>query len=86
MRPLFFFSWYLCRQNRGYKDKAYFFNSSFFFQLKKKFGSAYITVLEQVKLISQLDAEEKNMEFKSIGTFLTKQKFKDFFAKNVAML
>jgi transcriptional regulator with XRE-family HTH domain len=44
------------------------------------------TILEQVKLINQLDPEEKNMVFKMIDTFLTKQKFKDFFNKNVAML
>jgi hypothetical protein len=58
----------------------------FFFQLKKIFGLANITILEQVKLITQLDAKVKNMVFKMIDTFLTKQKFKDFFAKNVAML
>ena len=37
------------------------------------------TTVEQVKLIQELDQEEKNMIFKMIDTFLTKKKFKDFF-------
>ncbi|AUX18645.1 helix-turn-helix domain-containing protein [Flavobacterium columnare] len=44
------------------------------------------TILEQVKLIQELEPEEKNMVFKMIDTFLTKKKFKDFFNKNVASL
>jgi transcriptional regulator with XRE-family HTH domain len=44
------------------------------------------SLLEQVKLIHELDAEEKNMIFKMIDTFLTKKKFKEFFQKNVASL
>lgn len=44
------------------------------------------TDLEQLKLIQELDPEEKNMVFKMIDTFLTKKKFKDFFKKNVATL
>lgn len=44
------------------------------------------TLLEQVKLIQELDSEEKNMVFKMVDTFLTKKKFKDFFNKNVASL
>jgi transcriptional regulator with XRE-family HTH domain len=44
------------------------------------------TLVEQVKLIEQLDSEEKNMVFKMIDTFLTKKKFKDFFHKNIAAL
>jgi transcriptional regulator with XRE-family HTH domain len=44
------------------------------------------TLLEQVKLIQELDPEEKSMVFKMIDTFLTKKKFKDFFQKNVAAL
>jgi transcriptional regulator with XRE-family HTH domain len=44
------------------------------------------TLLEQVKLIAELEPEEKNMVFKMIDTFLTKKKFKDFFAKNIALL
>lgn len=44
------------------------------------------SLLEQVKLISQLEDEERSMVFKMIDTFLTKKKFKDFFAKNIAAL
>jgi transcriptional regulator with XRE-family HTH domain len=44
------------------------------------------TLLEQVKLIQELEPEEKNMVFKMIDTFLTKKKFKDFFQKNIAAL
>jgi len=39
------------------------------------------TTVEQVKLIQEVDQEEKNMVFKMIVTFLTKKKFKDFFQK-----
>jgi transcriptional regulator with XRE-family HTH domain len=44
------------------------------------------TLMEQVKLIQELEPEEKNMVFKMIDTFLTKKRFKDFFQKNVAAL
>jgi transcriptional regulator with XRE-family HTH domain len=44
------------------------------------------TLMEQVKLIQELDPEEKSMVFKMIETMLTKKKFKDFFQKNVATL
>lgn len=44
------------------------------------------TVIEQVRLIQELEPEEKTMVFKMIDTFLTKKKFKDFFQKNVAAL
>lgn len=44
------------------------------------------TAVEQVKLIQELDQEEKNMVFKMVETFLTKKKFKEFFQKNVAAL
>lgn len=44
------------------------------------------TALEQMKMIDQLDDEERNMILKMIETFLTKKKFKDFFQKNVATL
>lgn len=44
------------------------------------------TLMEQVKLIQELDPEEKSMVFKMIDTFLTKKKFKDFFQKNIAAL
>jgi transcriptional regulator with XRE-family HTH domain len=42
------------------------------------------TLMEQVKLIQELEPEEKSMVFKMIDTFLTKKKFKDFFQKNIA--
>jgi transcriptional regulator with XRE-family HTH domain len=44
------------------------------------------TLVEQVKLIQELEPEEKNMVFKMVDTFLTQKKFKDFFAKNIASL
>ena len=44
------------------------------------------TTTEQVKLVQELDEEEKNMIFKMVETFLTKKKFKDFFNKNIAAL
>ena len=44
------------------------------------------TTAEQVKLIQELDQEEKSMVYKMIETFLTKKKFKDFFNKNIATL
>lgn len=39
---------------------------------------------EQLKLINQLDEEDKSTIFKIIDTMLTKKKFKDFFQKNIA--
>ncbi|MGV8096317.1 MAG: helix-turn-helix domain-containing protein [Mangrovibacterium sp.] len=44
------------------------------------------TLMEQVKLIQELESDEKSMIFKMVDTFLTKKKFKDFFQKNVASL
>lgn len=44
------------------------------------------TLMEQVKLIQELEPEEKTMVFKMVDTMLTKKKFKDFFQKNVAAL
>lgn len=44
------------------------------------------SALEQMKLIQELDEEDKQTIFKMIETFLTKKKFKDFFNKNVAAL
>ena len=44
------------------------------------------SLMEQVKLIAQLEPEEKSMVLKMIETFLTKKKFKDFFQKNIAAL
>lgn len=44
------------------------------------------SAIEKLKLIEELDQDEKNMIFKMIDSFLTKKKFKDFFTKNVAVL
>ena len=44
------------------------------------------SLLEQVRLIQQLEDDEKSVVFKMIDTFLTKKKFKDFFKKNIATL
>ena len=44
------------------------------------------TFLEQVKLIQELQPEEKSIIFKIVDTFLTQKKFKDFFNNNVAAL
>jgi transcriptional regulator with XRE-family HTH domain len=44
------------------------------------------TALEQVRLIAELDEKDKSLIFSIIETMLTKKKFKDFFAKNVAAL
>jgi transcriptional regulator with XRE-family HTH domain len=43
-------------------------------------------LVEQVKLIQELEPEEKSMVFKMVDTFLTQKKFKDFFQKNIATL
>ena len=44
------------------------------------------TAMEQMRLIQQLDEEDKQTIFKLIDKMLTNKKFKDFFAKNVAIL
>lgn len=44
------------------------------------------SLLEQVRLIQELDPEEKKIIFKIIDTFLTKKKFKDFFQMNITKL
>jgi hypothetical protein len=44
------------------------------------------SALEQIKMIQDLDEEDKQTIFKLIETFLTNKKFKDFFNKNVATL
>jgi hypothetical protein len=44
------------------------------------------TAVEQIKLIQELDPDDKSMIFKMIDTMLTKKKFKDFFNDNVAAL
>jgi transcriptional regulator with XRE-family HTH domain len=44
------------------------------------------TATEQARLIAELDDKDKTVVLSMIETMLTKKKFKDFFAKNVAML
>ena len=44
------------------------------------------TAVEQMRLIQQLDEDDKQTIFKLIDKMLTNKKFKDFFAKNVATL
>jgi transcriptional regulator with XRE-family HTH domain len=44
------------------------------------------TAVEQMRLLQQLDDEDKQTVFKIIDKMLTTKKFKDFFQKNVAAL
>ncbi|MDL2297217.1 helix-turn-helix transcriptional regulator [Bacteroidales bacterium OttesenSCG-928-B11] len=44
------------------------------------------TLTERVKLIEQLDDEDRNAVYRVIDSMLTKSKFKEFFEKNVAIL
>jgi len=44
------------------------------------------TALEQMRLISQLEEEDRKTIFHLIDKMLTNKRFKDFFAKNVAAL
>jgi hypothetical protein len=44
------------------------------------------SVSERVKLIAQLEDEDKNAIYRIIDGMLTKSKFTDFFNKNVAAL
>ena len=44
------------------------------------------TTAEQMKLIQQLDEEDKQTIFRLIEKMLTNKKFKDFFQKNVVAL
>ena len=44
------------------------------------------SAVEQIRLIAQLDEDDKQTIFKLIDKMLTNKKFKDFFQKNVAAL
>lgn len=44
------------------------------------------SVLEKMKMIEQLEEEDRQAIFRIIDSMLTKYKFKDFFNKNVAAL
>ena len=41
---------------------------------------------ERVRLIEQLEEEDKQAVYRVIDSMLTKSKFKDFFQKNIAIL
>lgn len=42
------------------------------------------TVTEKIRLIEQLEEEDKNVIYKMLDTILTKKKFQDFFQQNIA--
>ena len=42
------------------------------------------TVAEKLRLIEQLEEEDRQALYRIIDTMLTKSKFKDFFQKNIA--
>lgn len=44
------------------------------------------TAVEQIRLIAELEEEDKQTIFKLVDKLLTNKRFKDFFAKNVAAL
>jgi len=44
------------------------------------------TELEQIRLIQQLEEEDKQTIFRLVEKMFTNKKFKDFFAKNAAAL
>jgi len=44
------------------------------------------TTMEQMRLLQQLDEEDRQTIFRLIEKMLTNKKFKDFFQKNVAAL
>lgn len=44
------------------------------------------TTVEQMRLIQQLEDDDKQTIFKLIDKMLTNKKFKDFFQKNIATL
>lgn len=44
------------------------------------------TAVEQMRLIQQLDEEDRQTIFKLIDKMLTNKKFKDFYQKNIAAL
>jgi transcriptional regulator with XRE-family HTH domain len=42
------------------------------------------TITEKIRLIEQLEDEDKNVIYKMLDTMLTKKKFQDFFQQNIA--
>jgi hypothetical protein len=45
-----------------------------------------MTAVERMRLIQQLDEEDKNIIFHMIDKMLTNKKFKEFYPKNIAAL
>jgi len=43
-------------------------------------------MIKQLRLIQKLEENDKTIIFSMLDRMLTKKKFKDFFAKNLAML
>jgi transcriptional regulator with XRE-family HTH domain len=43
------------------------------------------TTTEKIKLIEQLEDEDRNVIYRMIDTMLTKKKFQDFFQQNIAV-
>ena len=41
------------------------------------------TVSEKIRLVEQLEEEDKNVIYKMLDTMLTKKKFQDFFQQNI---
>ena len=55
-------------------------------ELPKEVSLEDKTEMEQIKLIQQLEDDDKQTVFKIVNTMLTKNKFKDFFNENIAAL
>jgi hypothetical protein len=55
-------------------------------KINKKVVTEDKTATEQMRLIQQLDEEDKQTIFRLIEKILPNKKFKDLFAKNVAVL
>lgn len=43
------------------------------------------TVSEKIRLVEQLEDEDKNVIYKMLDTMLTKKKFQDFFQQNISV-
>ena len=43
------------------------------------------TVSEKIRLVEQLEEEDKNVIYKMLDTMLTKKKFQDFFQQNISI-
>jgi len=55
-------------------------------ELPKEVTDEYKTTAEQMRLLQQLDEEDRQTIFRLIEKMLNNKKFKDFFQKNVAAL